>query len=207
VESAVQGPEPEARDGHQLVPVLPLQDFCLFPGASLATVIDQPAATSALQIAERTGGTILAVARREGSTGPRELHGIGTLAVVRQRQSQAPLEQRVELDGISRARIEQLVGLDVLVAEISPLEEGNEGDEWGSAVEALARYLHAHPELRDFLERQRRSSAPMAWVNLACQHLPIAPSARQKLLEASAAERCGKISRGLEALLRKEQTG
>ena len=45
----------------------------------------------------------------------------------------------------------------------------------------------------------------MSWVNLACQHLPITATARQKLLEASAPERCLKISRGLDALLRKEQ--
>ena len=72
-------------------------------------------------------------------------------------------------------------------------------------VEALARYLFAHPELRAFLESQRRSGEPMGWVNLACQHLPITASARQRLLEATAAERCTKISRGLDALLRKEQ--
>jgi hypothetical protein len=46
----------------------------------------------------------------------------------------------------------------------------------------------------------------MSWVNLACQHLPIAASARQKLLESAAQERCQRISRGLDALLRKEQT-
>jgi len=45
----------------------------------------------------------------------------------------------------------------------------------------------------------------MSWVNLACQHLPITASARQKLLEAGAPERCQRIGRGLDALLRKEQ--
>ena len=45
----------------------------------------------------------------------------------------------------------------------------------------------------------------MSWVSLACQHLPITGSARQRLLEANAPERCLKISRGLDALLRKEQ--
>jgi hypothetical protein len=77
----------------------------------------------------------------------------------------------------------------------------------GPAVEALARYLHAHPELRGFLEKQRRGADSMSWVNLACQHLPITATARQKLLEASPVERCTKISRGLEALLRKEGVG
>ena len=45
----------------------------------------------------------------------------------------------------------------------------------------------------------------MSWVNLACQHLPITATARQRLLEAPAADRCQKIGRGLDALLRKEQ--
>ena len=72
-------------------------------------------------------------------------------------------------------------------------------------MEALARYLHAHAELRSFLDQQRRSKEPMAWVNLACQHLPIAATARQRLLESSAADRCQKIGRGLDALLRKEK--
>jgi ATP-dependent Lon protease len=187
------------------VPVLPLRDVCLFPGASLSTSVDQPAAFGALQLAERTGGNLLVLARREGSAGPRELHGVGTLAGVRQLQSVSPLEHSIELDGFGRARVEQLVGSELLVAEVSLLPEGDAGEEWGPAVEALARYLHAHPELREFLDRQRHSGAPMAWVNLACQHLPIAASARQRLLEASAAERCAKISRGLDALLRKEQ--
>ena len=103
------------------------------------------------------------------------------------------------------ARVVTLVGLDTLVAEVEALDEGDAGDEWGPAVEALARYLHAHADLRSFLDQQRRSKEPMAWVNLACQHLPITASARQKLLEADAPERCLKISRGLDALLRKEQ--
>ena len=74
-----------------------------------------------------------------------------------------------------------------------------------AAVEALARYLHSHADLRSFLEAQPRSPDAMSWVNLACQHLPITASARQKLLEASAADRCQKISRGLDALFKKEQ--
>jgi hypothetical protein len=113
--------------------------------------------------------------------------------------------RRVELDGLRRGRVANLIGLDTLVAEVEALDERDAGDEWGPAVEALARYLHTHADLRSFLDQQRRSKEPMAWVNLACQHLPIAASARQKLLEADAPERCLKISRGLDALLRKEQ--
>jgi hypothetical protein len=98
-----------------------------------------------------------------------------------------------------------LLGADTLVAEVELLDEGDPGDEWGSAVEALARYMHAHADLRAFLDRQRRSKESMGWVNLACQHLPITASARQKLLDSGASDRCQKISRGLDALLRKEQ--
>ena len=189
----------------RLVPVLSLEDVCLFPGASLSLVVHQPAQIAALDIALRTGGVLLALLRHEPGAGPRDLHAVGTLARVRERRASAPLEQHVELDGFERGHVFGLVGADLLIAETVPLAEGDEGEEWGAAVEALARYLFAHPELRAFLESQRRSGEPMGWVNLACQHLPITASARQRLLEATAAERCTKISRGLDALLRKEQ--
>lgn len=200
-------PDPVTTAAGQLVPVLPLKDVCLFPGASLALVVDRPASVHAIQIASRTGGTLLALGQREVATttpGPRDLQELGTLAVVREANSLSPLELRVELDGIARARVVTLVGVDLLLAETGAVPEGDEGDEWGAAVEALARYLHAHADLRAFLDQQRRSGDAMSWVNLACQHLPITASARQKLLEANAAERCSKISRGLDALLRKE---
>jgi len=186
-----------------LLPVLPLDDVCLLPGASLSLVLDRPATVAAVQLATRTGDRLLAVARREPGGSP--LHAVGTIADVRALQVLTPAEQRIELDGVSRARIGLVVGLDVMVAEAVPLQEGDAEEEWGAAVEALARYLHAHADLRSFLEAQRRSPDAMSWVNLACQHLPITASARQKLLEASAADRCQKISRGLDALLKKEQ--
>jgi ATP-dependent Lon protease len=194
-----------AGTGGRLLPVLPLDDVCLLPGASLSLVLDRPASLAAIQLATRTGDRLIALARRDSNGGPRDLHSIGTLAAVRGFHALSPLEQRVELDGLTRARASLLFGGDILVAETTEIEEGDAGDDWGAAVEALARYLHSHADLRSFLEAQRRSADAMSWVNLACQHLPITASARQKLLEANAAERCLKISRGLDALLRKEQ--
>ena len=190
----------------RLLPVLALRDVCLFPGASLAATLDRPAALSAAQMAERSDGHLLTLSLRDAASGSRDLHSVGTMAHVRSIQAGSAHGHRVELDGVARARAETLVGVDLLIAEAVAIEEGDEGDEWGPAVEALARYLHAHVELRAFLEQRRRSAEPMSWVNLACQHLPIAGSARQKLLESNAPERCLRISRGLDALLRKEQT-
>jgi ATP-dependent Lon protease len=192
--------------GSRLLPVLPLEDGCLFPGASLVHVVHNPPDLSAVRLAERSGGQMVVLGYRESRRGPRDLHSVGTVAELRSIQPVAPLEHKVELDGGCRAHAMTVLGTDVLVAETVPIAEHDAGNEWGPAVEALARYLHAHAELRDFLEKQRRSADPMSWVNLACQHLPITASARQKLLEASAPERCLKISRGLDALLRKEHT-
>ena len=196
--------DPDSRS--LLLPVLPLDEVCLLPGASLTLVLDRPASVTAVQLAARTSDRLLALARREHDGAPRELHAVGTVAEIRTVQALSPLEQRVELDGVSRARVSLLLGTDVLVAEAVPLEEGDALDEAGAAVEALARYLHAHADLRSFLQAQHRSADPMSWVNLACQHLPITASARQKLLESTAPERCLKISRGLDALLRKEHS-
>lgn len=194
--------------GNLLLPVLPLRDSCLFPEASLATLVNRPATIAAVEVAGRSSKCLLAVAQRDASAAspnPRDLQGVGTLAFLTEDLPTPEGERRIELDGLRRARVVTLIGVDTLVAEVQPLDEGDAGDEWGAAVEALARYLHAHADLRAFLDRQRRSPEPMAWVNLACQHLPITASARQKLLESDALERCLKISRGLDALLRKEQ--
>ena len=201
-------PSPGNAGQSLLVPLLPLSEGCLFPEASLALVVTTPAAVHALEIARRTGRRILAVAQRNAEAGmptAHDLHAVGTLADLTEDVLEEGGVHRIELDGLQRARIGAVVGLDTLVAEAELLAEGDPGDDWGPAVEALARYLHAHPALRSFIDQQRRSKEPMAWVNLACQHLPIAGSARQRLLECAAAERCVKISRGLEKLLRKEQ--
>jgi ATP-dependent Lon protease len=208
--TAPPGPLAEltAETGHVLLPVLPLKDVCLFPEASLGTVVNRPGAATALEVSGRAGRRLLAVAYRDATAvtpNPRDLCPVGTIASLAEDLPLPEGGRRVELDGLRRGRIVTLIGLDSLVAEIQPLEEGNPGDHWGEAVEALARYLHAHADLRSFLDQQRRSKEPMAWVNLACQHLPITATARQKLLEADAVERCQKIGRGLDALLRKEQ--
>jgi ATP-dependent Lon protease len=189
-----------------LVPALPLRDMCLFPEASLTVMVARPGALKALEVAARTGGRILALAMKDaGSLNPRDVHPLGTLATVAEDVTLSDGTHRVELDGLKRARAAELLGTDVMVAEAEGLQEGDPADEWGPAVEALARYLHAHADLRSFLDQQRRSKEPMAWVNLACQHLPITATARQKLLESDAPARCARISRGLDALLRKEK--
>jgi ATP-dependent Lon protease len=195
--------------GHLLLPVLPLKEICLFPEASLGAVVSRPAAIRALEIALRAGRRVIAVSHRDTgavSPSPRDLQSVGTIADIVDDRSFPDGNHQIELDGALRARLHTLVGIDTLVAEVEPLAEEDAGDEWGPAVEALARYLHSHADLRRFLEQQRRSREPMGWVNLACQHLPIASSARQKLLEATSRERCIKIGRGLDALLRKEAT-
>jgi ATP-dependent Lon protease len=196
-----------ATTNSRLAPVLPLKDVSLFPGASLAVVLSRPQAISAVRLAERCDAMLLALAQRDPEAddiGPQGLHTLGTLGTIREALSVSPLELRLEVDGVARARARELVGSRLLVAEAVLLREEDEGPEAGPAVEALARYLHSHPDLRGFLEQQRREADSMAWVNLACQHLPITASARQRLLEASPVERCRKISRGLDALLRKE---
>ena len=202
--------DPDSPPASRLVPVLPLKDVSLFPGASLAVVVSKSHAIAAVRMAERCDSMLLALAQRDpGATDPgnQGLHPIGTLGTIREALAVSPMELRLEVDGFARARARELVGPKLMIAEAAVLPDGDAGDEWGAAVEALARYLHAHPDLRAFLDQQRRQGDSMSWVNLACQHLPISATARQRLLEASAVDRCTMISRGLDALLRKEAAG
>jgi ATP-dependent Lon protease len=196
-----------ATSGNLLLPVLPLRDVCLFPEASLSVTVTRPAVLKSLEIASRTGRRLLALAQRDAAAETaRDLHDVGTIAFLAENSAGPEGGRRIEMVGQTRARVVALMGTDTQVAEVEFLAEGDPGDEWGPAVEALARYMHAHSELRSFLDERRRSNDPMAWVNLACQHLPITATARQRLLAMDAAERCLKISRGLDALLRKEQS-
>ncbi len=197
--------DPNDALSHLLLPVLPLRDVCLFPGASLALLVTNPNGLRAIEMAERSRLPLLALAEKDGGGPPPGLHSVGTLAAMVKNEV-GPGGRRVELDGLRRGHALSFVLGPPVIAEAELLADGDPGDDWGGAVEALARYLHAHPELRAFLDQQRRSKEPMSWVNLACQHLPIAATARQRLLEADARERCLKISRGLDALLRKEQS-
>jgi ATP-dependent Lon protease len=197
-----------AATGSLLLLVLPLREVCLFPQASLEIVVARPATARAVEIAARCGRRVLALSQKDpdlAAPTPRDLNPVGTIADLVVSELRPDGNSRVELDGLERGRVRTVLGIDTLVAEVELVAEGDAGDEWGAAVEALARYIHSHADLRAFLDRQRRSNDPMAWVNLACQHLPIAASARQRLLEADARERCLKISRGLDALLRREQ--
>ncbi len=193
-----------------LLPVVPLRDVCLFPEASLSRVINRTYNIRALEVAARTGKRVLALGRRDPDAvnpGPDSLYDLGTVADLVADEAAPVGGRRIELDGLQRARVVGLYGVDTVMAEVALLGESKADDEaWGGAVEALARYLHGKKDLRAFLDGERRSKEPMAWVNLACQHLPISASARQKLLEADAGERCVKIGRGLDALLRKEQS-
>lgn len=188
-----------------LVPVFCVRDLWLFPGCSVSLSVTSASDVRGVEMARRSGGHVFVATQRDADN-PRDLHSVGTLSEVGAvtPSVDGPLTR---LEGLRRARILNLVGGDPLVAEIVLLEEEEPGEDWGPAVEALARYFHTHPELRVALDERRGSAEPMTWVNLACQHLPIASTARQKLLEASAAERCQKISRGLHALLRKEGVG
>lgn len=201
----METPEP----GHLLLAALPLRDICLFPEASLSIVVARTGGLKALEVAARTGRRVIALAQKDPTNltpSPKELHLTGTIANIAEDMPLSDGTHRVELDGLQRAKALDLVGGgELLVTEVEPLTEGDSEEEWGGAVEALARYLHAHSDLRSFLEEQRRSKEPMSWVNLACQHLPITSTARQRLLESDAPARCLRISRGLDALLRKEQ--
>jgi ATP-dependent Lon protease len=200
---------PEGDRPNELLPVLPLRDVCLFPGASLGVAVGWLPHVRATEIAGRLGNRILAVGQKDASVDrplPQDLQGVGTIALITE---QLPVEGggiHLELDGLTRARLVSVFGVETLIAEAQVLDEGDPELEWGPAVEALARYMHTHQELRAFLDKQRRSPDPMSWVNLACQHLAITTSARQRLLEADARERCSKIGRGLDALLRREQS-
>ena len=89
--------------GNLLLPVLPLRDSCLFPEASLTTVVNRPPVIAAVEVAGRSSKCLLAVAQRDASTpipNPRDLQGVGTLAFVTEEIRHAA---DLDVDLVSRA--------------------------------------------------------------------------------------------------------
>jgi ATP-dependent Lon protease len=197
----------EAPDVNQLLPVLPVADACLFPDSALELTVTAQHALRAIDVATRTGGLLLIVAQREPDGKLRDIFDVGTVASIVTVEPFPDGSQKIELMGRHRGRCVSLTGMELLVAEVEPLPDGDAGEEWEGAVEPLARFLHAHHKLRAFLEERRRSREPMAWINLVCQHLPIKLATRQQLLESRADERCKKIGRVLDTLLQKKEQG
>ena len=72
-------------------------------------------------------GQILALAQREATGGaaqsPRDLHGLGTVALVSADESLPDGGRRVELDGLRRGRVVSLIGIDTLIAEVELLDD------------------------------------------------------------------------------------
>ncbi len=67
---------------------------------------------------------------------------------------------RVELDGHRRARAVDMIGTDVLVAEVEPLDEGDAGDEWGVGRRGPGALPPRHAELRSFLDSSGAPPSP-----------------------------------------------
>ena len=191
-------------------PCCPLRDLCLFPEASLAArASPRPAALRALEIAQRTGGRVLALAQREPRDvpRPRDLHEIGTVARVAE---DAPLPERRPprraRRAAARARVVTLIGVDAAGGRGRAAGRGRRRRRVGPRGGG-ARPLPARPRRPALVPRP--AAALEGADGLGQPGLP-APAHHRHARARSCwsprrPERCLKISRGLDALLRKEQ--
>ena len=158
-------PEIVATTASRLVPVLPLKDVSLFPGASLAVVLSRPQAISAVRLAERSDAMLLALTHRDPEAveiGPRGLHTLGTLGTICEALAVSPLELRLEVDGVARAHARELVGTRLMIAEAVLLPEEDEGDEAGPAVKEHGRSIGSGRDELESLRQGLRGAQPPA---------------------------------------------
>ena len=153
-------------------------------------VVTTPGARSrALEIARAHGRARAGPgpARRTPTARRATCTSVGTIAGVAEDTRPAPTAtRRVELDGLQpRAAWSRLIGVDTLVAEVEPLDEGDAGDDWGAGGRG-PRPLPARPRRAALVPRPAAPLARSRWPGSTwpASTCPSPATARQKLLES-----------------------
>ncbi len=180
------------------LPVLPLKNSVLYPRMVMPLAAGRAASIAAVEAALATEEkTLVVVAQRDSSVevpAREDLHGIGTVAVIKQinRKEGGPVHLLVQ--GISRVWIGELVapGNGYLTAQVRPLPDPTDT---GPEVEALVRALVDLAEkMRELLQPQveldlrrivSQMDDPMNLVYLLGSMMNLEVAKAQQVLEAS----------------------
>ncbi|HEV1997731.1 MAG TPA: LON peptidase substrate-binding domain-containing protein, partial [Candidatus Dormibacteraeota bacterium] len=179
------------------LPVIPLREAVLFPGALAPLSVGREASLAALEEASKRGRTILVVAQKEPSqdiVGPEDVYTWGTIGEIEGVRRVMGSAQLV-LRGIARARIDRFVGQEpFLKAEYTQVRDKVES---GLAMDALVASLKDAFEAyigsgaaipQEAAQAILRSDDPGLFADLVAGVPDLTVEQKQHLLETSSVE-------------------
>src|SRR5690625_2381956 len=187
------------------LPLLPLRDVVVFPHMVIPLFVGRPRSIKALELAMENGNTILLVAQKTASKEdptPEDMYEIGCAASILQMLKLPDGTVKVLVEGVERAKIQQVVDSDEHFSGLAVTVGGTEIS--AAEAEALRRAVMAQFEQyvklnkkipQEILTSLTGIEEPSRLADTIAAHLPLKLEQKQAMLEEF-----GTVER-LEALL------
>jgi ATP-dependent Lon protease len=199
------------------LPLLPLRDVVLMPGAVVPLLVGRERSIRSLEIAAESDKLLVVAAQRSADIAeprPRDLFAVGTIARVHQMMRLPDGTTKILIEGLYRVNLQAFVQAeDHLEAKISAFEsDARTGTDLGEDPELAAlhrqvadvfeEYARLHPRLPDEVAHTvRQSEDPVRRADAAAAYLSVKAEERQTVLaEVDLAQRLRRVLQ----LLRRE---
>ena len=149
---------PTAQPAAPNLPLVPLKNTVIFPGAVVTLNIGREKSIEAIKDANAGEHRFIAATQREAEVpqpGPDDVFGVGSLVEIKQYEPQTDGTIQLVVTGIARARIAEWVATDpFLRVEYAEMEEPTE-----AGAQSLALVRHAHGLFERYTHLSRRINA------------------------------------------------
>jgi len=175
------------------LPVLPLRDVVVYPHMVIPLFVGRDRSILALEQAMKVNKQILLLAQRQADVdepAPKDLYEVGTVATILQLLKLPDGTVKVLVEGVERAKVEQLVAGEFFAAKTSVLGEGEAYDEREmdvlvrSVVSQFEQYVKLNRKVPpEILTSLAGIEQPGRLADTVAAHMSLKLDAKQKILE------------------------
>jgi len=175
------------------LPVLPLRDVVVYPHMVIPLFVGRERSIVALEQAMKVNKQILLLAQRQADVdepAPKDLYEVGTVATILQLLKLPDGTVKVLVEGVERAKVEQLVAGEFFAAKTSVLGEGEAYDEREmdvlvrSVVSQFEQYVKLNRKVPpEILTSLAGIEQPGRLADTVAAHMSLKLDAKQKILE------------------------
>jgi len=177
----------------ETLPVLPLRDVVVYPHMVIPLFVGRERSILALEQAMKVDKQILLLAQKQADVddpAPKDLYEVGTIATILQLLKLPDGTVKVLVEGVDRAKVEQLVTGDYFAAKTTALGEGEAYDEREmdvlvrSVVTQFEQYVKLNRKVPpEILTSLAGIEQPGRLADTVAAHMSLKLDAKQRILE------------------------